>query len=50
MKTRTRDVRRIQRAIDELVKICDDGNATSELIHTLDKLRCLETEYYYWDK
>jgi hypothetical protein len=40
-----RQERRIQKAIDELCKICDDGLATGEVIHTLDKLRTLETFY-----
>jgi hypothetical protein len=40
-----RDERRMQRAIDELIKICDDGNATDELCHILDRLRHLEIYY-----
>jgi hypothetical protein len=42
-----RDERRIQRAIDELIKIADDGHATAELCHTLDRLRELEIHYYF---
>jgi len=41
----TRQVKRIQKAIDELIKIADDGYATDTLQHTLDDLRGLETYY-----
>ena len=40
-----RQERRIQKAIDELIKIADDGYATAELRHVLDKLRVLESFY-----
>lgn len=40
-----RNERRIQKAIDELIKICDDNKATSEVRHILDSLRELETHY-----
>jgi len=40
-----RQGRRIQKAIDELIKIADDGYATSALRNVLDRLRELETLY-----
>lgn len=40
-----RQVKRIQKAIDELIKIQDDGLATGTLLHLLDQLRSLETYY-----
>jgi len=40
-----RQERRIQKAIDELIKICDDGKATGTLLHVLDQLNELETHY-----
>jgi len=45
MKGTKRNERRIQKAIDELIKICDDGKATSEVLRVLDRLRELETHY-----
>jgi len=36
--------KRIQKAIDELVKICDSGKATSEIRHILDALRVEESK------
>lgn len=41
----TRQVKRIQKAIDELIKIQDDGLGTGTLMHVLDQLRSLETYY-----
>ena len=40
-----RQVRRIQKAIDELIKICDDGKTIGPLYHILDDLRSLQTRY-----
>lgn len=40
-----RQERRIQKAIDELIKIQDDGWGTGTLEHTLDDLRALERFY-----
>ncbi len=40
-----RNVRRIQKAIDELIKICDDGKGNYEIRIILDKLNRLETEF-----
>jgi hypothetical protein len=41
-----RQARRVQRAIDELIKIQDDGKGTGELQHIIDALNSLE-QYYY---
>lgn len=41
----TRQELRIQRAIDELIKIQDDGYGTGALAHALDALRSLESFY-----
>ena len=41
----TRQTRRIQKAIDELIKIKDDGWGCSSLEHILDTLNQLETVY-----
>lgn len=48
-----RQVRRIQKAIDELIKICDDGKCLMTkgggmVMHTLNHLR--ELESYYEEK
>jgi len=40
-----RQVRRIQKAIDELIKIQDDGWGIGEIEHVLDRLRSLENVY-----
>ena len=40
-----RQVRRIEKAIDELIKIQDDGHGTEEVQHLLDRLRCLKTDF-----
>lgn len=40
-----RQARRIQKAIDELIKIQDDGWGIGEVEHILDRLRSLETIY-----
>lgn len=34
-----RQIRRIEKAIDELIKIQDDGKGTGEIMHILDTLR-----------
>ena len=39
-----RQVRRVQKAIDELFKIQDDGVRCEEIEHILDSLRSLATE------
>jgi len=39
-----RQVRRVQRAIDELIKISDDGKCRDTIAHLLDQLRELETK------
>lgn len=39
-----RQVRRVQKAIDELIKIQDDGKAWDTVEHILDALRTLETD------
>jgi len=44
--TMNRQARRVQRAIDELIKIQDDGKGTGELQHIIDALNSLE-QYYY---
>lgn len=36
---RERDNQRLQRAIDELIKICDDGHATDAIRRALELLR-----------
>jgi hypothetical protein len=41
-----RQARRIEKAIDELIKICDDGKATEEIHHILDRLR-EQISFYY---
>jgi len=40
-----RQVRRIEKAIDELIKICDDGKATGSIHHLLDALREAQSHY-----
>ena len=40
-----RQVRRIEKAIDELIKISDDGKATAEVQHILDRLWSLHVYY-----
>ena len=40
-----RQERRIQKAIDELIKIQDDGKGTGEVQHVLDRLNALETYF-----
>ena len=40
-----RQERRVQKAIDELIKIQDDGYGADDLAHILDDLRSLETYY-----
>ena len=40
-----RQVRRIQKAIDELIKIQDDGRGTGAVQHALDMLRDLQDRY-----
>ena len=39
-----RQVRRIEKAIDELIKIRDDGHCTEEVQHLLDRLNSLKTD------
>jgi len=38
---RERDNHRLEKAIDELIKIQDDGNGTEEIAEILDRLNCL---------
>ena len=39
-----RQVRRVEKAIDELIKIADDGKGGSSVLHLLDSLRTLKCE------
>ena len=45
MKYQNHNVTRVQKAIDELIKICDSGKATGEIRHILDQLRELQSYY-----
>ena len=40
-----RQVRRVQKAIDELIKIQDDGKGNEEVSHILDALNALQNRY-----
>ncbi len=40
-----RQIRRVEKAIDELIKIQDDGKGTSEIQNILDRLNSLITEF-----
>lgn len=39
-----RQERRVQKAIDELIKVWDDGYKRETICHILDQLRTLESE------
>jgi len=43
--TMNRQVRRIQKATDEIIKICDDGKANDTILRILDLLREAESSY-----
>lgn len=37
-KSQTRQIRRLEKAVDELIKIQDDGQGTERIAHLLDEL------------